>query len=150
MNKILVLLLISFASFAQTEKGMFTAGNRVFNFTRSSSYKSFSFSPTAGFLVGKNTEFGVGLNSYFIDYLYSDNSDYSEFNITNYVVKYFGRKKAQPYLVGGISYGSEFNMFLGAGVQYFVIPTVAVSFSASIGQSANVGAGFSFYIPRKK
>ncbi len=148
MKKILVLLFISFASFAQTEKGMFTAGNRVFSFTRTSNYQSFSFSPTAGFLVGKNTEFGVGFDAYFIDY--DNKSDYSEFNISNYVVKYFGRKKAQPYLVGGIKYGSDFTIFLGAGVQYFIIPTVAISCSASVGDNVNVGAGFSFYIPRKK
>lgn len=152
MKKILVLLLISFASFAQIPKRTISFGSRVFNYSENIKSRSLSLSPSFGIFIAKNTEFGVSLNFY----SYRSRDDYSlnETNATlsNYLIYYFGKKKTQPYVFGQIYWG-DVSLKIGGGVQYLINPNVGAFAGVSLGGNnntlLNVSGGFSIYIPRK-
>ncbi len=164
MKKILVLLFISFASFAQTEKGMFTAGNNLFSTFRSSrsSYKYFELSPSIGKLIKNNLEIGGTL------YLGSEIPKFGGRTLTRFGVladfkKYFGRKKMQPfiYIGAGPMMDSFSNLNLGinssVGIQYFLAENISVglygvaSDLAIGGLYTSIGSSFSFYfLPKSK
>lgn len=162
MYKILVLLLISFASFAQLKKGTFTAGSKILEIDRDgkTGSKKFAFSPSVGFIVAKNIEYGFSFNlssqsGYDADGYYSDEQS----SITNYVVKYFGKGKFQPFVMVGIDFlnsnSDGVSAMAGLGVHYFVSPTVAIGGQYKIYdigrnvKSRNFGVNFTFFIPRK-
>lgn len=164
MNKIIILLLISFASFAQTEKGMFTAGNRVFSISSrvNGLYRYFELSPSVGKMVRNNLEYGVTL--YVGNEKVKNGGDsYSRFVFQNYFTKYFGSNKLQPYLSFGIGpmLDTKSDISLGisasAGVQYFVAKNVSLSLYGAVsdlsigGAYSNIGSSFNFYIlPKSK
>ena len=164
MKKILVLLFISFASFAQTEKGMFTAGSQVFKLSSglNSDYRFFELSPSVGKLIRNNLEYGVSLYILNIKQKYSNNSG-SKFGFLNYFTKYFGSKKTQPYISIGFGpmLATDENLTIGVnlstGVQYFVSPNLSLGIYAGlsdlelIGPSTSMGANFRFYfLPKNK
>lgn len=161
MKKILVLLLVSFASFAQTEKGMFTAGNRVFSLSSrlNGNYRSFELSPSFGKLIRKNFEYGASL---YVGALNTGFDSETRICLQNYVTKYFGSKKTQPFVsfgIGPLITSSEFTVGItGAiGVQHFVHKNISISIYGAvsdldvIGSYTKIGSSFNFYfLPKNK
>lgn len=162
MKKILVLLLISFASFAQLKKGTFTAGSKVLELDRDgkTGTDKFMFSPSVGFIVAKNIEYGFSFN---ISHQSGTdfNSSYTDeqSSITNYIIKYFGKGKFQPFATAGVDFlnsnSDGISGMAGLGVHYFVSPTVAIGGQYKIYdigrnvRSRNFGVNFTFFIPQK-
>lgn len=151
MNKIIILLLISFASFAQIPKHTISFGSRVFNYNENINSRSLNLSPSFGIFIAKNTEFGVNLNYYSYT---NKNSSVNEIqaDLSNYLIYYFGKKKLQPYVFGQIFWG-DVSLKIGTGLQYLINPNIGVFTGLSIGGNnatlLNFSGGFSLYIPRK-
>lgn len=164
MKKILVLLLVSFASFAQTKKGMFTAGSSLFSTFNStgSSYRYFQLSPSVGKLIRNNLEIGGTL------YVGSERPKFSGSSITRFAVladftKYFGSNKLQPFVSVGagpmLNTYSSLTIGLNAsvGAQYFLAENISVgvygvaSDLAIGGAYTSIGSNFRFYfLPKNK
>lgn len=151
MKKIFVLLLISFTSYAQTQKGSFSfgTGGVTYNHEKASEAErgdNISVNPSVGYLFSDNFEAGLGVLYNFNRYrevtLISKSHDIA---LTPYVKYNFGKQRFQPFvgLSGGLIKGHQKhdgainNTYRGfvtdatLGGNYFFTRSIALGLNAS-------------------
>lgn len=129
---------------AQTEKGRWTAGATVGNFTYSKkdAYRSFSASltPLAGYFVANNLEVGTGVplsvnTSKYVNPNGDAKNSGTSIGLSPYVRYYFGPAKLKPFV--GLAYGYSWTSIRnrdsgqdtkGKGFTSTLTPTVGVAY----------------------
>lgn len=158
-------LLVSLASQAQFQKGMFTANFDVGDIRSISiqnkkfdKHNSFSFNPGFGYFIKKNWELGLKFN--YTSFHLNDSSHGGSYEnsrsigfdlYTNY---YFGNGKLRPYLTAKIGWGhaegrydlwgsglssfsnSNFNYALGGGLNWNISPKFSLFAEATFVRSS--------------
>lgn len=149
MKKILILLLISFASYAQIQKGSFSVGTGAISFERQAQSKdvygnTFTLNPGVGYLLSNHFEVGFSAlcNLYNgREVTLKSNSNYALF--MPYATYYFGKERFQPFvgIRGGLVTGQNkytnrtLNITgyvgeLNAGGNYFLTDNIALGLNA--------------------
>jgi outer membrane protein len=182
---ILVLMLcVVSVSFGQEEEkpGYISKGQWMLGGTMSLSSStdfiktpSFSISPMAGYFIGKRWALGVNLGYSISDVTYVDlagaerSQTLSRLSATPFARYYFGVGKFAPfaeggygmnwYFVDGNNSGDNSSYKIGAGLNYFVTPSLAVEgkllYSRSTNDAASInpislGIGLQFFLSRNQ
>jgi hypothetical protein len=95
-----ILLLTTFPSFSQTDKGDFLVGGN-FGFRTNKNNSNFTFIPTGGYFVANNLAVGANLT---IDFQKEGTVRSTDLGIGPFVRYYLGETKFQPFLVGSVGY----------------------------------------------
>lgn len=163
--KLIIIFCAAFSGFSQTEKSKFIIGassNLNFSFLTNQSkladYESekvknstFEVETEAGYFVGNNIAFGLGI-------MYSNSAEKEEddkvkskiFAAGPFAQYYFGRKKVQPFLQSSLAFGKkiekyDYNSFaekydasiiaydFGGGLSIFISKNIAIEFGLTYG-----------------
>ncbi len=124
VKKLLILILISFTGYAQTEKGSFSFGTGAVNYSREQTdddrfgtspiiFSTIKVNPGVGYFFVNNLETGLSLNFTYSKETHTDGSNnkrfYKNHELTPmpYVLYYFGKNRFRPFI--GVRGGIRFN-----------------------------------------
>ena len=132
---LLIFILLSGGSFAQTQKGDWLVGG-LLQLNTAKNSTSFEFSPNAGYFVLDNFAVGARLVT---AYEQLGDLNITSFGFGPFARYYFSEKKIKPFFAADFDFQNQkfktdlgsvtenaFNYFLGGGVAFFINDNVAV------------------------